>query len=967
MQIGVLGPLEVLGDHGEQLRVGSPTQRRLLTVLASRPGHVFSSDVLIDALWGASPPDSATRSLRTYVSRLRTKLAQGTEDDVIETVSNGYRLTLAIEAVDVCRFDAAVEAAVAPDESALDGLADALALWRGSALADAAGAEITDGEARRLEELRGTAREKLATALLEAGRPDEAAARCEALTTDEPFREGAWTLLVRSLTASGRTAEALRAFQRASEHLADAGLEPSSTLRAAEAAALEGPAASPETPQIESPQLVRTRQQGPPQSTVGPPTTGALIGREQDLATAMEMLGRSRVVTVLGPGGVGKTRLASEVARRVEPDRADGCRFVALAAVAPGTDVAASIVDALGLSVDSDDVDEVLGAAAPLDALVVLDNCEHVLDDVAAAVERMLSPGGSIRVLATSRERLGVEGEHALALRPLSTSGDDPQAMALFLERANAAAPEVAMSLDAMNDTEVTLLGEIVRRLDGLPLAIEMAAARLASIGPRDLLDLLEDHLTLRSSRRRVEPRHRTMGAVIEWSTSLLDEDERNALATMAVFSTPVGLDDIEAVTDRRTAVELVPSLAERSLLVLERSAGAMRYGMLDTVRRHVQAASDAPNRNTAARHATHFADRLAAIDAAMRTTEESSAVRDLGFCYGELSTSIRWAISNEPPMACAMFRNLHLAARNQFRDQPLSWAQESLDLLNGDEPGFGDVLSCVAERHVNQGDLESAEELVTRAAELEPVSPLTLELLADVHGYRGQHDEALKASRRHMELANEQGDEHARGMATLNIVLTHLYSGNTAMAREELQEIPDATEAGPSVRGWAEYITGEVALVDDPEASAAHLRRAIEAGDSVDNRFLGGVARVSVASLLAHTGDAGSAIQAFASIVDYWRRQGARTHMETTLRHLVILLTRIHEFDAAASLLGVVKPSAQRPSSGAEARRLGEAESELVSALGADRFSELIETGGRQSVDQASGAALSVLSELRT
>jgi predicted ATPase/DNA-binding SARP family transcriptional activator len=966
VEIGVLGPLEVLGRDGRPHRVGSPTQRRLLTVLASQPSHVFGTEALVEALWGAEPPGSAVRSLRTYVSRLRSSLAEAGGKEAIETVSDGYRLAVSPESIDIGRFEKLLRDASAPGSDAVSQLTEALALWRGTPLADAMDVPAVDGEVRRLEELRGAARQRLAEALLGAGRWDEAVALTESIVADEPLREGAWVVLVRSLAGASRTAEALRAFQRAADALAEAGLVPSSALEAAEeeALAVPPPGAGQEGSSEADDRTAAPEAKPPRRSTADLPVTTDLVGREADLTAALDLLQRARVVTVLGPGGVGKTSLATEVARRLEPELADGCRFVGLAAIGPGEEVRTSMVDALGFSVDADGLEDALAAAAALEALVVLDNCEHVLDDVAEAVERMLTRDGPVRILATSRERIGVAGEHALTLRPLETTGANASARQLFMDRANAADPELALSPATMDEAELATLDEILGRLDGLPLAIEMAASRLASTGLADLLDLLEDQLSLHAPRRRVEPRHRTMSAVIEWSTSLLDDDMRAALTEMGVFSGPVRRADIEAVVDRRTSVELAPALAERSLLFVERGDGAVRYGMLDTVRQQVRTSSPcAPG--TSARHAAHFARRLAEVDAAMRTVDEPVAVMELADFFPELSGAIRWSLEHEPPMAASMLGHLHLAARNQLRDQPFVWAQEALDSLDEKQAGLGEVIACVAERHVRLGELQQAEDLARRAASLEPVSPTTLEVLADVLGYRGRHQEAIAVAQRQLELSGSLGDHHGRQMATVNIVLSQLYSGDVAAARSWLPDIPAAAEAAPSVRGWLEYITGEVALVGDPVHAEAHLRAAIEAADSVDNRFLGGVARVSVASLVAHSGDAEGAIGTLRSIVDYWRRHGARTQMATTLRHLVILLARTGSFETAAVLLGAVQPDSERPSSGDEARRLDEASSTLEEELGSDRLSSLTAQGGRMSLDEASSMALQYLSDL--
>jgi hypothetical protein len=337
-------------------------------------------------------------------------------------------------------------------------LEEALGLWRGPAFGDLADVEVLRGPARRLDELRLAAHEDLAAGWVRSGQAARAAAAAEDLVATQPFREGAWAVLVEALAEGGRAQEALRAYQRAAGALAEAGLVPSARLRAAEAAALSAPA----LPTLADRLL--------------PVRASALVGRDDDLAAVEESIGGARLVTVCGPGGVGKTRLALAVAERLGNGFRWGARLVALASVDDAAAVPTVTADALGLSVEEGGAAAALARAGNLDLLVVLDNCEHVIDAAASVAGLLLTGGSRARVLATSRERLGVDGERTWTLAPLSLGGDDPPARRLFLDRARAARPGAGSGPEDLDAAD-----RIVHRLDGLPLAIEMAAGRAAS------------------------------------------------------------------------------------------------------------------------------------------------------------------------------------------------------------------------------------------------------------------------------------------------------------------------------------------------------------------------------------------------------------------------------------------------------------------------------------------------------
>jgi len=357
VQVGVLGPIELFDDAGDVHAIGSPNQRIVLGVLASRGGSVVSAETLIDAIWGDEIPKSALQSLRTYVSRLRRILG-----DALVSAPGGYRLELESDAA---VFEAQIhQTSTEQPDKGVDTLRSALSLWRGHPYMGLEDVASVAGEIRRLDELQQSAREALAAGLLESGQAATAVAEAESLLADAPLREGAWAVLVHALTADDRPADALRAVNRAVSELAEAGLEPSPALRSAESQALAGAPVEPPP-----------RWRAPVRHT-------SLVGRDDAIMEVSELLDSARAVTLVGPGGVGKTSLATMVAKHRQDDHRQGVRFVELAAVRNPMAVPSTILDGLGMTRGAADTDAALAGAGTLDALLVLDNCEHLLDAV---------------------------------------------------------------------------------------------------------------------------------------------------------------------------------------------------------------------------------------------------------------------------------------------------------------------------------------------------------------------------------------------------------------------------------------------------------------------------------------------------------------------------------------------------------------------------------------------------------
>ncbi len=618
MQFAILGPLEVRDDAGRPVDVAGARLRTLLTRLAVDAGHPVSAAALVDSVWGYEPPADAANALQTLVSRLRRAL--GGPAAIVATQA-GYRLAAAREDVDAHRFaDLAVQGGQAlragDPARAAALLDDALALWRGAALADAG--DGLDAQVGRWHELRLTARLDRVEAALGTGEAATTVAELEDLSTTHPLDERVAALLVRALAGSGRQADALQAYERVRGRLADElGVDPSARLQEVHLGALRG-------------ELAPGPPAAPARRTNLRAQLTSFVGRDDEVARIAKSLDVNRLVTLVGPGGAGKTRLAAEAGDQVADATADGVWFVELAPVTSGSDVAAAVLNSLGLrdltmreirapSVARDAHRTLLDSLADKGLLIVLDNCEHVVDAAARLTDSLLAHCPDLRILATSREPLGIIGEVLLAVPPLGQPERDaaaPEALAypavrLFADRAAAARPDFVV-----DDDTVAAVIEIVRRLDGLPLAIELAAARLRTMPVDDIAARLDSRFRLLTGGSRTAlPRHRTLHAVVEWSWDLLDDAERDLAERLCVFAAGVTEHSAAAVVDLDPVdlADLLASLADKSLL--QPVDGGRRMRMLETIREFgaERLAERALLGEVRAAHAAYFARELAA------------------------------------------------------------------------------------------------------------------------------------------------------------------------------------------------------------------------------------------------------------------------------------------------------------------------------------------------------------------
>ncbi|MBT2479649.1 BTAD domain-containing putative transcriptional regulator [Streptomyces sp. ISL-94] len=665
MRISMLGALEVRGEDGRGVGVGGARLRALLILLALEPGRMVPSELLIDGIWEHDPPMGAANALQALVSRLRRALPG------VEVASHpaGYRLAVEPDDVDAVRFERLASAgrgalAADPGEAARV-LRQALALWRGPALLDVAASEFFRAPVARLSELRMAVLEDRIEADLRVGRGRELTGELTSLVAEHPLRERFVGALMRALVAAGRPAEALTAYGRAREVLAEElGADPSPELSALHTAVLRGelraPAAAPSATATASPQADCI-----PATPAAPPPTNlrsalaSFVGRDEDLAQVADLTGRFRLTTLIGPGGAGKTRLSVQSARPLLGRFPDGIWLVELAPLGAGADVAQAVLNAMGLrehpaAAAGDPLERLTTALRTRTALLVLDNCEHLIEEAAATADRLLGACPGLRVLATSREPLGLTGEAVWPVRPLALppqSADPEQAMAYAAVRLLNDRAAAARSGFAVTGETASAVTRICRALDGMPLAIELAAARLRTMSAEQLAARLDDRFRLLTGGARTAPRqHQTLRAVVDWSWELLSEAERALLRRLAAFPGGATLEAAEGVcaggpVEEYDVLDLITSLADKSLLV---TADDGRYRMLETIRAYgLERLEEAGEREAVRRaHAAYFTELARTADPYLRRAEQLEWLAQLTVEHDNLNAALRGAIA---------------------------------------------------------------------------------------------------------------------------------------------------------------------------------------------------------------------------------------------------------------------------------------------------------------------------------
>jgi predicted ATPase/DNA-binding SARP family transcriptional activator len=639
LDVRLLGQIEVL-LHGQRLEIRGKVQQRLLALLALEVGHIVSSDRIVDELWPDDRADGGAAAIKVPASRLRSALGAAAS---ISRSGAGYRLEVPTQAVDVVRFerhiaDAREQRTSRPQRAARAARA-ALELWRGEPFAGA-GEPATGGalaaHAARLRELRLEALDLRIEADLALGAATELIGELESLLAEHPYRESSWRHLMLALYRADRQADALAAFHRARQALDDElGIEPGAELVALEAAILRH-----DIPPVVPPERRQTL----------PAVVTSFVGREAEVGDVLALLRRARLVTLTGVGGVGKTRLGLEAARAAAGDTADGGWFVDLARLADPDLVPAEVSAALNVPEDAGrgPVERLIDHLRERETLLLLDNCEHLLAACAALARTLLEQCPAVHILATSRAPLGIAGESLYPVPPMTVATD---AVSLFLERARTASPGLALGA-----TDGAVIERICEDLEGLPLPIELAAARARSLTLPDIADRLRDRFRFLVSWRRIsESRHRTLREAMDWSYDLLEPGERQLIERLSVFAGGFDLAAAAAIagdaggTDAATLdglerlmdASLVTSPSTRSA-----SAGHRRYRLLETVRQHAAerlaaAGEDEPARE---RHARYYAALAVSADLSrVDGEEERLAIERLETDRDNIRVALAW------------------------------------------------------------------------------------------------------------------------------------------------------------------------------------------------------------------------------------------------------------------------------------------------------------------------------------
>ncbi len=797
----------MLERDGHPVPVPTGRQRSLLALMLMAGGVPLSRDRLIDELWGERPPASAVSALHVHLSKLRDLLG-----DLVVREAAGYSLRAGMFELDCGRFDALVDQARSDPGQARALLGQALGLVRGEPLCDVA-CEGSVAQWRRALE------EKLLQALLlrldadlAGGAAGELVAELESLTSTHPFEERLWGQLMLALYRSGRQAEALDAFARARRGFAsELGLDPGEQLVRLHARMLEHDDSlllvpAPDGAAEDGPADDRPVPAPKPPASSLPGAVTKLIGREPELAVLQGLLGdpQVRVVTLIGAGGVGKTRLCLELARRLEPEYRDGAVLVRLELLTDPALVAAEIADALGHRDGTDGIgaDGLGRYLRDRELLLVIDNFEHLLP-AAVLVSELIELGPRIQVLISSRTPLRIRGERVFTVEPLGLpaggSEDDiaqSPAVALFMDRALAADPDLRFELD-----EQRTVTAICRALDGLPLAIELAAARCHLLSPAQIHEQLSRPLSIGERALRDLPdRQQTLHATIAWSYELLTASAQPVLRGAGVFLGGFTLSALEAVIGRTSGAEL-SELREASLV--RRQADAGRFELLELVRafaldeRH--SAEEAAIAH--ARHRQYFAELVGPVSSAF----------DAGAAAGELALPLR-----------ADHANLRAA----FADAVDSDDQE---LATGLALGLRPLWIA---GNLRQESGELAERLLDRFAIGGEQEMALLRIVAALE------DPAAKWQRRFAERAAELGDHEALGMATTQLFAEAI----NARDREEMRRLRPALlslvaeGASPRVLGWVDYSLWGEAYIDGrfEEAlkyASSSMERAAEIG----------------------------------------------------------------------------------------------------------------------------------------
>ena len=946
IKVQLLGTVAAWREDGTRIALKQAKLRIVLATLALDAGSAVSTQRLIEVLWGPEPPRSAQKSLQSYVSRLRSAL--GTAP--IVRSGSAYLLDLDPKHVDVGRFRLRLQAGDA---------AGALAEWSGPPLEGLETAEL-EGAIAALEEQRLSAVESTTAAMVQQ-EPQRAIVVLTELTSEHPFRERLWALLMTALYRSGRQADALAVFQAARRRMVEElGVEPGAELRALEQRILDHDPGLGGAPAGLSPAAVALSA-----AAVVPPAT-QIIGRAVALNELDAAVSAHRLVTVAGVGGVGKTSIAQLVAAAASDRFDDGASFVELASLSHGGLVPVAVAQALGITAAGDITDPatVASALASWRRLVVLDNCEHVLDEVADLVGLILRRAPDVKVLATSREPLGLAAELVYRLDPLELEGDaGSPAVELFKRRAE------AIVSGFVGDDES--LVEICRRLDGLPLAIELAAARMTSMTPTEFLAAAGERSRLLSGAgRRGVARHRSLEDLIGWSHDLLDETERAVFTACSVFAGGFDVISAEAVVDPSSGdgfdmLDVLDSLVRKSLLVVHRVGGRTRFDWLETVRQFGQQQLVRTGRHDAVRdrHAEFFADQTRAMFEVWDSPRQAKANIWLGREFANLRAAHRWSLDHgDIGRAATIAVHATVIGLVVQTREPIIWAEQTIEAAQKTHhPSLANLylmagLCGMLDRHEDgiRYGLHGAELSQEPGMDAGPLG-LTAGWAGIAHMSAGDTGSFIDLNLRDV---NRGADRTGFAEAAATTGLAYLDRVTPEMTRRLI----DKAERGgnPTALAFALFATGHAFRKTDPEVAREALSRCVQLALASKIDYFADAARNRLAAL--HYDDPATAIELFDPSVRGFHQSSDPGNTFAVLGNLALFLERAGELETAARLMRV----SSTPMVIAVQPEIREATERLSATLGTERFEAYATEGETMPRADLVRLALRSLQDLR-
>ena len=925
VRIRLLGPIRATGPDGPLVLRGK-SARTVLARLALSAGSVVSVDQLTDALWHEDPPLDPSLSLRSIVSRLRSQLGR----DTIVTEGPGYRLDTALVDVDLAEVETVVKAGVGDHDP--KELAATLELWTGEALTDVAWTPAFEPERARIEEIRSQLVDRFHEAMLELGRAAETLADLERDAALAPLRESRQLLLMRALDACARTADALRVGDEYRTRLVEqTGIDPSQDHETLTRELL-APAGG-RTESTPSRELTVSALPAIPSTWIPPDTP--FVGRQSELSDLAQLTEQRRLVTVIGPGGVGKTRLVTEFMSQRPTDAGATVEMVSLAALDRTSTVDTAVATTLGIEVSSADALPALAARlSAATTTLVLDNCEHVASSVRMLVQNLLRDVEDLRIITTSRRRLGLADEVLLDVGPLdvpNSNAADSAPVRLFMDRVERSARTLTVS-----DHDLAVATDICRLLDGLPLALELAAARIAMFGFDGLRKRLLDGLTLPGSRIADDDRRQaTIESTVEWSLALLSPEARDLFDDLSVFPSWFDLASLEHVSENQHAVDAFSEILDSSLLRIDQSRPA--YRLLEPVRQVAARKIDQARRELIL---TRYLDWVGSIvDAIDRywVDDDRAAAQQLVISH---RADIRWSLIHfaERGDATVHGRFAYTLARPLTDRADI----EIIDLCRVDVgPSMeGELARCMLAWH--QGDLDQSAEIAadigTRIDADHPLWNYFQWIRAALCLYTGDVEAVAESAS--IAATDERGYASMRSESVGLWALGLLYNGRRDEAAVVLADHEHILRRSGS-GGFVAYARAEVVAADQPELAIGYLLESSAEAAAANANFTQRLTDVSRLVLLIAAERAAEAVEAALRLIPELVQTGTYPQAWTAMRHIAALLGQLGHADLALLILdsAIAEPSAPAVTGDAieaEARlrdRLAQASSERARA----------------------------------